>query len=217
MEKKIFINPLNKIFKQNPSDTLSLEIENPSNIPLLFDFLKDNDNSINNKIEIISQLTSMINEQRAICAFLPKYENKSIYIFFFELYLQEKESLEYKQAIRYLLYEFSGNIEISKEIYEYIFQKLSLAYRQDKTFLSQINYSPKLFNDYFFDLLNLLYSTFENINKNKMQPRNYFACSGNCNFSLNFNQNNFILGKCLSFIINFKILKSKIMKENPEV
>ena len=159
----------------------------------------------------------MIKIQRSICAFFPKYENKSLYIFFYELYLKEKNSSELKQSIMNLLFEFSPNIEISKEIYEFIFQKFSMIYRQDKTFLSEINNSPKLFNDYFYDLLNLLHSTFQNIHRNKTHPRNYFACCGNSNFSLFFSKKDFSIGKCLSFVINFKISNSKLIQENPEL
>ena len=217
MEIKININPLNKIFRQNSSGIITEEIENHSNFPLLFDYLKNNKNPIKSKIEIITQLTSMIKNQRIICSFFPKYENKSIYIFFYDLYLNEKQSKELKQSIMNLLNELSPNIEISKEIYEFIFQKFSQIYRHDKAFLSEIYNSPELFNDYYYDLLNILHSTFQNIHKNKTNPRNYFACCGNNNFTLDFSKKDFIIGKCLSFVVNFKISKSKLIQENPEL
>ena len=57
MEVKINTNPLNKIFKQNSKGIITEEIENHSNFPLLFDYLKNNKNPIKDKIEIITQLT----------------------------------------------------------------------------------------------------------------------------------------------------------------
>ena len=216
MEEKEENNPLYQIFKLNPLGIITEEIEKPSNIPFLFEYLKDNKKSINNKIKIIDKLIEIIKIKRSICAFFPKYENKSIYIFFFDLYLNEKKSKELKKSIINLIKELSSNIQITKEIYQYIFQKFSMGYRQDKKLLFDINKSPQLFNNYFYDLLNILYSTFEKIDEKK-GPRNYFSCFGNNNFIINFNRKNFILGKCLSIILNFKITKNKIITENPEL
>ena len=211
-------NPLNQIFKKNSKGLITEEIENPSNFTILFDYLKDNTNSINNKYKIIDKLTDMISNKRSIVAFLPKYDNKSIYIFFFDLYFNEQQSKELKDSILHLINVLCLNLQITKEVYEYIFQRLSKEYLKDKNEISEMNNSPKLFNQRFYDILNLLISTFGKSDKNKTNPRNYFACFGNnCNFTLNFNRKNFTVGNFLSFIINFKITKSKIMTENPEI
>ena len=217
MDEKNKKNPLNLIFKQNPKNLISEEIENPSNIPLLYDYFKDKSNNINNKIKIIEKLTEIIKFQRGASAFLPKYENKSIYIFLFDLYLTENNSKEFKTSIINLINALITNLEISKEIYEYIFQKLSQEYHKDPNYISNTTNSPKLFNEHFYDLLNLLNSTLVIAKKNEENPRNYFSCFGNNSFTLNFTKKKFKFGKCLSFVINFKITKSKIMQENFEI
>ena len=216
MVEKMENNPLTKIFKQASSNIMTEEIENPSNIHLFFRYLKDNNNSINNKKKILDKFTEILKKQRAISPFFSEYEHKSIYIFLLDLYLNEKKSKEFKESIITLIYELSSNIQITKDIYHNIFQKFSIQYRQDKKLLLDIYKSPKLFNDYFYDLLNFLYNTFGNIEKNKKNPRNYFACFGNNNFTIDFNKEDFILGKCLSIIINFKITASKLVTENSE-
>ena len=216
MVEKMENNPLTKIFKQASSNVMTEEIENPSNIHLFFRYLKDNNNSINNKKKILDKFTEILKKQRAISPFFSEYEHKSIYIFLLDLYLNEKKSKEFKESIITLIYELSSNIQITKDIYHNIFQKFSIQYRQDKKLLLDIYKSPKLFNDYFYDLLNFLYNTFGNIEKNKKNPRNYFACFGNNNFTIDFNKEDFILGKCLSIIINFKITASKLVTENSE-
>ena len=211
-------NPLNQIFKKNSKGLITEEIENPSNFIILFDYLIDNTNSIINKYKIIDKLTDMINHKRSIVAFLPKYDNKSIYIFLFELYFNEKQSKELKDSILNLINILSLNLQITKEVYEYIFQRFSKDYLKDKNEISEINNNPKLFNQRFFDTLNLLFSTFGKSDKIKTNPRNYFACFGNnCNFTLEFNKKNFIVGNFISFIINFKITKSKLLTENPDI
>ena len=190
MDEKNKKNPLNLIFKQNPKNLISEEIENPSNIPLLYDYFKDKSNNINNKIKIIEKLTEIIKFQRGASAFLPKYENKSIYIFLFDLYLTENNSKEFKTSIINLINALITNLEISKEIYEYIFLKLSQEYHKDPNYISNTTNSPKLFNEHFYDLLNLLNSTLVIAKKNEENPRNYFSCFGNNSFTLNFTKKN---------------------------
>ena len=213
MEEKIDNNPLNNIFKHSPSGIILEEIENPSNFNQLFDYLKDNKNSNNNKKKIIDQFTNIIKIQRSVCAYLSTYENKSIYIFFFELYYDSKSSKELKQSIINLIMELNKNVQLSKKVYEYIFQKFSQLYRKDQKLLSHKNQSSTFFNEYFYYSLALLYSSFEDEDKND-NPRNYFSCFGNSNFTVNFDQKILAFGKNLTFIINFKISRSKLITEH---
>ena len=209
-------NPLKKIFKKNTLGLISEELENPSNFSILFDYLKDNSNTIDDKIKKINKLTDIIKNQRSIVAFLPKYENKNIYIFFFDLYFNEKKSKELKDSIINLINILSLNLQITKDVYEYIFQKFSKEYLSYKNNISEIKNNPKSFNENFYDTLNLLFSTFGESTKKKTNPRNYFACFGNNNFIINFNKQNFLVGNFISIIINFKITKSKLITENTE-
>ena len=218
METKTKKNPFYQIFKLNASGSITEEIENPNNFHILFDYLKDNSNDIKRKIQLITKLTNTIKLKRSICAFFSKYDNKSIYIFLFDLFLNEKNSKELKDSIINLIKELNSNIQITKEIYEYIFQKFSLAYRKDKKLLSNLGNSPVSFNNYYYDLLNLLFSIFDdtNGNTNKDEPKNYYSCFGNNNFTVNFNKKDFIFGNFIALIMNFKISNSKILTENPE-
>ena len=218
MEKESKDNPLYEIFKTNPSGLISAELKNFTKFPVLYEYLKDNTKKVENKIKIINKLIELIKSQRKICAFMPKYDNKSIYIFLFDLFFNEKSSNEFKQSIINLIKELSLYIEINKEIYENIFQRFSLLYRKDKKILSNIS-TPVSFNNYFNDLLNALYATFGNDDEkeiNKINPRNYYSCSGENNFTVYFTRKSFFLGNFISIIINFKISDSKLMKENPE-
>ena len=214
MEEKIDNNPLKKIFKLDSSGIIMEEIENPSNFTQLFDYLKDNKNSINDKIKIIDKLTNIIKVQRSICAFIPLYDKKPIYFLLFDLYFNTNTSKELKLSINNLINELNTNVQINKEVLEYIFQKFAQLYRKDKKLLSNITPSPAFFNDYFYDLLQLLFSTFSDKGKSKIKPRKYFICFGNNNFTVNFDKKKFVLGKCLTFIINFKISPSKLITEH---
>ena len=219
MEKEKSNNPLFEIFKTNPSGLISAELKDFTKFPILYEYLKDNKKKVEDKVKIINKLIELIKSQRNICAFMPKYDNKSIYIFLFDLFLNEKSSNELKQSIINLIKELSLYLEINKEIYENIFQRFSQIYRKDKKIFPNIS-TPLSFNNYFNDLLNILYATFgddDEKKKNKINPRNYYSCSGDNNFTVFFTKKSFILGNFISIIINFKISDSKLMKENPEV
>ena len=69
-------NPLSKIFKQVSSSIITEEIENPSNIPLFFNYLKGNNNSINNRKKILDKFIEILKKQRTISPFFSEYENK---------------------------------------------------------------------------------------------------------------------------------------------
>ena len=219
MEKEISDNPLYEIFRTNPAGLITSELKNFSKFSVLYEYLNDDKKKVENKIKIINKLIELIKSQRNICAFLPKYDNKSIYIFLFDLFMNAKNSNELKQSIIMLIKELSLYLEMNKEIYENIFQRFSLLYRKDKKILPNISI-PISFNNYFNDLLNILYATFgddDEKKKTKINPRNYYSCSGDNNFTVFFSKKNFILGNFISIIINFKISDSKLMKENPEV
>jgi hypothetical protein len=188
MEKEKSNNPLFEIFKTNPSGLISAELKDFTKFPVLYEYLKDNKNKVENKVKIINKLIELIESQRNICAFMPKYDNKSIYIFLFDLFLNEKSSNEFKQSIINLIKELSLYLELNKEIYENIFQRFSLIYRKDKKILPNIS-TPLSFNNYFNDLLNILYATFgddDEKKKSKINPRNYYSCSGDNNFTVFF-------------------------------
>ena len=69
------------------------------------------------------------------------------------------------------------NIETGKEIYEYLFQKLSKLYRGEEEL------KPSNMKNY----LTLLYTILDETD-NCLKPRNYFSCNGNGRFILDCNE-----------------------------
>ena len=216
MEFDLIINPLYQIFKCNEAGIITEEIEDSSKFPLLYKYIFDNSNK-KLAINIINVLKDILKRQRRISAYFAKYNNQSFYIFLFELFLKEKSNAQLRKTIIELLSEVSMNIQMSKDEYDFIFQKFSKLYQKDKNFLQDIKKMNYSFEEYYSSLVELLSETFPNINKDKICPSNYFACFGQNSLNLNFNQNKLIIGNCFSFILNFKISKSKLMEKNPEV
>ena len=215
MELDLIINPLFQIFKHDDAGIISEEIEDPSKFPLLYNYIFDNSNK-KVAVNIINILKEIIKRQRSIAAFFPKYNNKSIYIFLYEIYLKEITNTQLRKALIEFISEINNNVQISKDEYDFIFQKFSKLYQQDKTFLESIKKLNYTFNDYFISLFELLNETFPKNLKDKNYPSNYFACFGKNSFILNFNKNNLSFGNCLSFNLNFKISKSKLIEKNSD-
>ena len=202
-----FNNPLNSIFIiDNNKDKTTSEINSLTNIKNLFEYLKDENISNENKIIVIDQLTQKIKINRYISEYFASYENKSIYLYLFDLFLKEKDlNDKLKESIINLLNELRINVQTGKEIYEYIFQKISLFYHGEK----EIN-PDKLYN--YLKLLYVILDDIENIQK----PRNYFSCSGYGKFIFDYSFNNdrdndkndlgkINIGYSFSIMINFKL------------
>ena len=170
-------NPLDLIFIKNSKGKTTEEINDIEQIPLFFNYLKSDDIEYNEKIFVIEELIKKFKINRYITEYFSEYENSSIYIFLFDLYLKKDTKQELKTSIINLLNELRINIQTGKEIYEYLFQKLSSLYRGEEDLKSNNmkNY------------LTLLY-TILNETENCIKPRNYFSCNGNGRFILDFNQ-----------------------------
>ena len=200
------LNPLYKIFKISQDNKCTEEIESVKNISLFFKYLENDNIPCENKVSVINEFKEKLKINRYISEYFSFYEKKSIYIFLFDLYLSLNSNEELRLSILDLIKELIINIEISKKIYEYIFQKFSEIYRGEEN-----ESSSDLFY-YYLTLLNSIVSETENIQK----PRNYFACSGDGKFEIDLSREKIELGKNLTFIMNFKIGESTISKENPE-
>ena len=199
-------NPLLKIFEIEEEGTCSQELKNIENINQLWNYLEDDNVPQQSKSQIINELTEKFKTNRYICEYFSKTNviNKgSIYIFLFELYLNENTSTQLKNAIINLLKELIINIEMTKEIYENIFQKISILYKEE----SRIS-SEKL-KEYLTLLNTVLGDTM-----NSQKPFNYFACPGNNTFELDLSNKKIEIGKCLTIIINFKIGNFNLNKED---
>ena len=122
-------NPLYTIFFKNNQGELTEELENINNINFFFNYIIDDKVKDEEKIIILKELESKIKVNRYISAFFSSFNNKSIYIYLFELYSNKNISQNLKEVIINLINELLFNIQTGKEIYEYIFQKLAQIYR----------------------------------------------------------------------------------------
>ena len=203
-------NPLFSIFINDSKDKITSEINSVENIEKFFIFLKDENINNENKALVINQLSQTIQDNRYISEYFSSYNNKSIYLYLFDLYFNSDDPKnELKKSIIDLLNVLKINISAGKDIYEYIFQKISLLYR------GEIDINPNTLNNYLELLFNLLSYT-ENIQK----PKNYFACSGKGSFLFNYDfindkgKNQIKIGYSFSIMINFKLSKSRSTKMN---
>ena len=192
-------NPLKQIFKLDSNGELIPHLETISNISKFFEYLESNPNeddpspSFEEKSEVILDFCNLIKENRTFIEFFSSYNEKSIYFYLFDIYLNIKSSESLKSLIIIFLNELRINIQINKEIFTYLFNNLSLIYRgeQDET-----NFYNNL------TLLNIILGETENY----LKPRNYFACNGYGKLIYDYDNNEQIeIGYYLTFILNFKI------------
>ena len=186
-------NPLTIIFKTRQDGKIIEELNSIKSIPSFFQYLSDEKISQNEKINVIVKFKEIITKNRYITEYFTEYENKSIYIFFLELFLSSNTSQDLKLSIISLLGQLILNVETNKSIYEFLYQKLSALYRNEDA------NQESLYN--LLTLLNVIMGNIENIEK----PRNYFSCSGKGRFEVDLSKENIKIGKYLTFIINFKI------------
>ena len=203
--KEIKDNPLNLIFIKNSKGKATEEINDILKIPEFFKYLKNDKIDYGKKIYVIEELIKKIKINRYIIEYFSVYENKSIYIFLFDLYLKKETTPELKTSIINLLNELTINIETTKEIFEYLFQELSKLYRREEKLKSNIvkNY------------LTLLHTILDQTD-NCVKPRNYFACNGNGRFILDSNEQ-ILVGNSFSVIINFKISRSDLIEDDTDI
>ena len=199
-------DPLLSIFKNSSENEYYPKIEHLDNIPNFFKYITSEEISEESKIVILEIMRTLIQKNRYLSAFFSSYENKSIYLYLFELYLNKNTSEVLKICILALIDELILSLETNKDIYEFIFQKISKIYNKDD--LTEEKTPDNLCN--YLTLLNNLLSFKEKIPK----PRNYFSLSGNnSKFSVDLSNKNLRLGYCTSFILNFKIPESNIINE----
>ena len=199
------INPLNEIFKlisniQPTSNSNSLQY-----IPNFFDYLFNNSNREKSsscekdKINVIKNFCNIIKENRTIVEYFSSYEDKSIYLYLFDLYLNKNSTEELKKEIIELLNELRINIQINKKIFVYLFKNLSSIYRE-----TQID------NDSFFYDNLILLNTILGETENCLKPKNYFACNGQGKILFEpENAKKLKFGNTLIFILNFFITSNE--------
>ena len=199
-------NPLYTIFCKDNQGNLTDELENINNIQFFFYYIMNEKVKDEEKIIILKELESKIKANRYISEFFSSFNNKSIYIYLFDLYSNENISQNLKEAIISLIEELLSNIQTGKEIYEYIFQKLSLIYRGELA-RTETNLETYL------TLLKTLFTEIET-----RPPKKYFACNGNCQFNVDLNNYLLQTGYSFSFNLNFRIsnyqMDEKIQENN---
>ena len=189
-------NPLNNIFIKDSNGKLTDDIDSVPNIKYFFEFIKDDKIKDDSKITVLNELKKKLHNKRYISEFFSSYQNKSIYLYLFELYIKKNSSDKLKNSIQHLIEELCLNIQTDKNIYEYLFQQLAKIYR------GEIEATSKNLKNY-LNLLNCVLSETDNI----LKPKNYFAClGGNCKFFLDIEENNSIeVGYSFTINLNFKI------------
>ena len=197
-------NPLNKIFLESPSGKISEELDNIKNIELFFQFIINDNIEDKEKEIVLKDLTSKLKVNRYISEFFSSYENKSIYIYLFDLYIKNKTTKELKEAIISLIEELLYNIQTGKDIYDYIFQKMAQIYRGEIPAIES-----NLYN--YLKLLNTLFSEIDS-----RPPKNYMACSGHCQFGVDFSNTPLEVGHSFSLNLNFRISSYDGDMKNPE-
>ena len=196
-------NPLATIFLKDSNGKLTNDIEQVKNIKNFFNFIKDDKIKEEEKIKILDDLKNRIRVNRYISEYFSSHENKSIYLFLFDLYINKNSSDKLKNSIISLIEELCLNIQAGKEIYEYLFQKLAKIYRGEM----QAN-SNNMYN--YLKLLNSVLCETDGM----QIPKNYFACSGKNKFYINLNSKEIIVGYSFTININFKISVQEESKKN---
>ena len=199
-------NPLNEIFLKTPEGQLTEELENINNIKLFFEFLIDDSISSDEKESVLIDITSKIHTNRYISEFFSSYNDKSIYIYLFDLFSKENQSQKLKEAIIFFITELLLNIDAGKDIYEYLFQKLSKIYRGE--------IQPKPENLYtYLKLLHIISAEIE-----PKTPKSYISCSGHGFFNVDLSKNpknTLTVGYGFSINLNFKISNYYPNQKNP--
>ena len=210
---------LNPIFEKKESIFLPI-LNSLKEIPQLIQFLKDEDQKIENKIELLSTLITIFKANEII---IPPFMK----IFFFkskeynfsepliDLYVIPNLKQENESLLDELLKLILTHVTITKINLEYVYQKLSLYFTNKK---QEILNEQMLLK--YLKLLNLFYSDISTDEKMEKEIKNYMYFNGKnsgIKFSLNkysFNINTDFptLENGISFVLWFYI-KKELMKQ----
>ena len=186
-------NPLYNIFLKNSQGKLTDELDNINNIQYFFNYIKNDKVTDEEKASLLEALSSKIQNNRYISSFFENNNKISIYIYLFDLFSKNNSSKTLKDASISLIEVLIANIQTGKDIFEYLFQKLSQIYR------GEIEPTSKNLHTY----LKLLQTVLAEIEPRT--PKNYFACSGHCQFNVDMNKVLLEVGHSFSINLNFKI------------
>ena len=157
----INVNPLKEIFKLSKKGEIIEEMKSIENIPLFFKYIKDDKIPSESRANIINEFIKKLQANRYISEYFSSFENESIYLILSKLYLNSASNEVLKSSILNLIAELRINLDINKNIYDYLFQKLSLIYR------SENNLGKNDLHEYLVLLQSFLGETINNL-----KPRN---------------------------------------------
>jgi len=197
-------NPLNSIFKLSKGKCTE-EINSINKIDTFFKYILDDKIPSKNRCQVIEELINKLKVNQYLCEYFSSFENQSIYIFLIQLYINKSNSPDLRNSIINLINELKINLDIHKNVYDYLFQKISAIYREQE----------KPSNELLFDCLTLL-NIFLGDTINHQKPRNYFSCSGEGFFEVDLSNLKLKIGCSFTFIINFKIGVSTYSDQNPD-
>ena len=197
-------NPLKEIFKQSSKGVIIEELKSIDKIPLFFKYIKDESIPSESRSKVIEEFIKKLKVNRYICEYFSTYENESIYFLLTKLYLNPSTEPILKTSILNLIAELRINLDINKNLYDYLFQKMSLIYRGES------NLGKNDLQEYLVILESFLGETINNL-----KPRNYFSCSGEGFFEVDLSKLKINVGCSFTIILNFKIGNSPLGLENP--
>ena len=198
-------NPLKEIFKQSSKGEIIEELKSIDKIFLFFKYIKDENIPSESRAKVIEEFIKKLKINRYIAEYFATNENESIYIILSKLYLSNSSDSILKKSILNLISELRINLDINQNIYDYIFQKISLIYRGSE------NLTKDDLKEYLILLESFLGETINNL-----KPRNYFSCSGEGFFEVDMSHLKINVGCSFTFILNFKIGVSTLANENPQ-
>ena len=119
-------NPLKEIFKQTPKGEIIEEMKSINKIDLFFKYIIDENISSESRSKVIEILIEKLKINRYLSEYFSTFENESVYLVLTKLYLNKSSNPQLKASILNLISELRINLDINKNIYDYIFQKISL-------------------------------------------------------------------------------------------
>ena len=219
---------INDIFietKSAPKKLIPL-LKSSTKIPKLVIYLNDNKINYKNKINTISQLIPLFKANKNILLLFSEkgINNNSPNLFkvLTKLYLEKNANKEDLIKIEELINIFLNNIVIQKTVIEYIYQKLSNFFNEEKG--GNPSNDTKDLSRY-FNILNIFYGSGipKSLDKTAKEIKNYFYFNGKdskLNFVLNKNSKNlnsdfptfefgftFIFCRCLQIINSISIIR----------
>ena len=184
---------LRKIFISNEKKQITNQFISQKAVQEFTSFLSNDKVPSKNKIELLSIIKEKFTEYRMLIEYFSVINSKSIYIHLIEVYLSEKSDNKLKEAILDFIDAILIHIEVRKEIFDFIYQKISLLYRGiDKITSDKVNQYLLILKHLYGDTVNA------------QNPKNYFTCNGKGGFNVNLSHSQIKAGNSFSFILNFK-------------